>query len=176
ISRSQWAPEICSSCSSRLTSFSQSRKSQEREVESIAAALAVAMGLLLKSLLDQFQRARMKDIFCRNFLCSDPLSITIAKERLEHVSVGFQAIGPGVGLKNFLFFGEVVIRPSFNQTWNRPAPALRPAFCLAVNSEKFFRELGMAVQKPFLQRYHMHDWQDLGSTKISGLDLARPFE
>jgi hypothetical protein len=42
ISRSQCAPEICSSCSRRLTSFSQSRRSQEY-VCSDLIAVAVAM-------------------------------------------------------------------------------------------------------------------------------------
>ena len=92
----------------------------------------------------------MKNIFCHNFFCSDPLSMAIAKERVEHVPVCFETKCPRVGSKDFMFLGEIMVRPSFDETWNRPPPALRPPLRLTVKSEKFFREVGMAVYKRFL--------------------------
>ena len=116
ISKSQCAPEICSNCSSFLTSLSQSRRLQDSVVVGLTAvAVAITFSLDKSSmLLDELHRAGMKNIRRRNVSRADALSMTIAQKSIEHMPVRFEPVRPGIRAKNPLLLGQIMIGPRFD--------------------------------------------------------------
>ena len=83
-------------------------------------------------LLDELHRAGMKNILRRDVSRGNALSMAIAQKSIEHMPVRFQPISPGIGVKNPLLFGQIMIGPRFDQAGNCPPPALRPSLCVGV--------------------------------------------
>src|SRR5215204_4193254 len=88
-----------------------------------------------RKLLAQLKRTRMKYLFHGDVATGYALVMAISKKFLQHMAIGFQAVRPWIGLENLLFVVEVMSGPSFDETRDRAAPALRPTFSVTVKTK-----------------------------------------